>query len=349
MTEVLIDWAWFAGKALVAVGILMTIAPLLTLAERRVSAFIQGRYGPNRVGPFGSLQPVADLIKGVMKEEIVPEKAERFLFTIAPVLVFIPPAFGFAIIPFGNAIGEHQLQVVDLNVGVMFIMAVLSVGVYGITLGGWASANKYALLGSLRAAAQLISYELSMGLTILLVIMMAGSVDPKEIVWHQIHEGWNIFGGSSWWALPSGLVGFTMLYICALAENNRLPFDLAECEAELVGGYHTEYAGMSFLWWLFAEYVAMILSASLITTLFLGGWDIPFIHIEEQPTVIGAVLSMASFLTKITCLLITYIWIRWTLPRFKYNQLMDLGWKGFLPTALVNIAVMAIVGVFLGG
>lgn len=349
MSDVLYDWLWFAGKALVAVGILMTIAPLLTLAERRIAAFIQGRYGPNRVGPFGSLQPVADLIKGVFKEEIIPEKAERFLFSIAPVLVFVPPAFGFAVIPFGNAWGEHQLQVIDLNVGVIFIMAVLSVGVYGITLGGWASANKYALLGSLRAAAQLISYELSMGLTILLVIMMGGSVDLKDIVWHQVNHGWNIFGGSSWWALPSGLVGFVLLYICALAENNRLPFDLAECEAELVGGYHTEYAGMSFLWWLFAEYVAMILSASLITTLFLGGWDIPFLDIEEGTTLIGALLSMASFLTKVVAILLSYIWIRWTLPRFKYNQLMDLGWKGFLPTALVNIAIMAIVGVFLGG
>jgi NADH-quinone oxidoreductase subunit H len=349
MNDMLWDWAWFAGKALVAVGILMTIAPLLTLAERRIAGFIQGRYGPNRVGPFGSLQPVADLIKGVMKEQIIPENAERLLFVLAPVIVFVPGAFGFAVIPWGNAIGEHDLQVIDLDVGVLFVMAVLSVGVYGITLGGWSSSNKYSLLGALRASAQLISYELSLGLTMLLVIMMSGSVDLKDIVWHQVQHGWNVFGGSTWWGLPSGIVGCTLLYICALAENNRLPFDLAECEAELVGGYHTEYAGMSFLWWLFAEYVAMIFSASLITTLFLGGWDIPFVHLEEAPTVFGAVLSVASFLTKIITILMTYIWIRWTLPRFKYNQLMDLGWKGFLPTALVNIAVMAVIGVFLEG
>ncbi|MBA2320843.1 MAG: NADH-quinone oxidoreductase subunit H [Deltaproteobacteria bacterium] len=343
------EWAWFGAMVLVAVGILMTIAPLLTLAERRIAGFIQGRYGPNRVGPFGAAQPVADLIKGVMKEQMIPEKAERGLYLLAPVLVFVPPAFGFAVIPFGNAIGEHKLQVVNLPIGMLFVMSVLSVGVYGITLGGWASNNKYALLGSLRAAAQLISYELSMGLTILLVVMMAGSVDPQTIVWEQVNEGWNLFGGRSWWALPCGLVGGLLFYVCALAENNRLPFDLAECEAELIGGYHTEYSGMNFLWWLFSEYVAMILSASLITTLFLGGWDIPFVHIEEQPTVIGAALSMASFLTKVILLLVSYIWVRWTLPRFKYNQLMDLGWKAFLPTSLVNIGAMAIIGVFLGG
>jgi NADH-quinone oxidoreductase subunit H len=343
------DWLWFGGKVVAAVAILMTLAPLLTLAERRIAGFIQGRYGPNRVGPFGSAQPVADLIKGVMKEQMIPEKAERGLYLLAPVLVFVPPAFGFAVIPWGNAIGEHKMQVVDLPIGVLFIMSVLSVGVYGITLGGWASNNKYALLGSLRASAQLISYELSMGLTILLVVMMAGSVDPQQIVWRQVHEGWNVFGGTTWWGLPCGLVGCTLFYVCALAENNRLPFDLAECEAELVGGYHTEYSGMNFLWWLFSEYVAMILSASLITTLFLGGWDIPFLHLEEQPTILGAILSLASFMTKITALLVSYIWVRWTLPRFKYNQLMDLGWKAFLPTSLVNIGAMALIGIFLGG
>lgn len=345
----MIEWAWFFGKVAVAIGILMTIAPLLTLAERRIAGFIQGRYGPNRVGPFGSAQPVADLIKGVMKEQMIPEKAERGLYLLAPVLVFVPPAFGFAVIPWGNAIGDQKLQVVDLPIGMLFVMSVLSVGVYGITLGGWASNNKYALLGSLRASAQMISYELSMGLTILLVVMMAGSVDPQQIVWRQVHEGWNVLGGTSWWGLPCGLVGCTLFYVCALAENNRLPFDLAECEAELIGGYHTEYSGMSFLWWLFSEYVAMILSASLITTLFLGGWDIPFVHLEEAPTVLGAILSVGSFLTKIVLLLISYIWVRWTLPRFKYNQLMDLGWKAFLPTSLVNIGAMALIGVFLGG
>jgi NADH-quinone oxidoreductase subunit H len=353
-------WAWFAVKVLLAVGILMTLAPLLTLAERRIAGFIQGRYGPNRVGPFGSAQPVADLIKGVMKEQMIPEKAERGLYLLAPVLVFVPPAFGFAVIPFANAydfshieslreLGVQTFQVVNLPIGVLFVMSVLSVGVYGITLGGWASNNKYALLGSLRASAQLISYELSMGLTILLVVMMAGSLDPQQIVLRQVQEGWNLFGGPSWWALPCGLVGGLLFYVCALAENNRLPFDLAECEAELVGGYHTEYSGMNFLWWLFSEYVAMILSASLITTLFLGGWDIPFIHLEEQPNLLGVVLSLASFLTKIVVLLVSYIWVRWTLPRFKYNQLMDLGWKAFLPTSLVNIGAMALIGVFLGG
>lgn len=340
------EFLWFLGKAGVAIGILMTFAPAMTLVERRVSAFIQGRYGPNRVGPFGALQPLADVIKFIFKEEIVPINADRFLFLVGPLLVFIPPALGFAVIPWGNAIGTESLQVVDLDIGVLFAMSVLSVGVYGITLGGWASNNKYSLLGSLRASAQLISYELTLGLSILLVVMMTGTLDLQEMVHYQAQNGWNIFGGGSIWRLPSGLVGFLLLFICALAENNRLPFDMAECEAELVGGYHTEYSGMLFALYMLAEYIAMVTMSALMITMFLGGWHFPGITDPADTSWFGAALSMAVFLTKLAIVLFSYVWIRWTLPRFKYNQLMDLGWKAFLPAALVNIAVVAVVGVF---
>jgi len=343
---------WLCFTMFMAISIIMGIAPMLIIAERRVSAWIQGRKGPNRVGPQGLMQPLADITKLIFKEEIIPENADKYLFIAGPLLVFCPPALGFAVIPFGNAIGEYKLQVANLPIGILFAWAVLSVGVYGITLGGWASNNKYSLLGSLRASAQLISYELSLGLGILLIVMMTESIDPQQIVWNQVHQGffgWNIFGGGNPLALPCGIVGFTMFFICALAENNRLPFDLAECEAELVGGYHTEYSSMKFAMFLLGEYVAMITMCGLIVTLFLGGWDIPFIHLEEQPTVFGAILSFGAFMTKMLVLLFSYLWIRWTLPRFRYDQLMGLGWKVFLPISLTNVVVLAIVGILWKG
>ncbi|MEQ1500837.1 MAG: complex I subunit 1 family protein [Myxococcota bacterium] len=340
---------WFLGKVGVVLGIIFTLGPLLIHAERRVSAFIQGRLGPNRLGPFGLLQPVADIVKLIMKEVIIPQNTDRVLFLLGPLLMFIPAAFGWAVIPFGNQIGEEKLQIANLPIGILFLMSVMSVGVYGITLGGWASNNKYSLLGSLRASAQLISYELTLGLTVLLVVMMAESVDPQVIVMKQATEGWNIFGGGSIWLLPSGLIGFVLLFTCALAENNRLPFDMAECEAELVGGYHTEYSSMGFGLFMFGEYVAMTLSAALITTLFLGGWHFPYLTDPASTTILAGVISVMVFTTKVALLTFTYIWIRWTLPRFRYDQIMTLGWKRLLPLALCNIGVVALVGVYLGG
>lgn len=345
------DWLWLFGKIGVVIGIFMSLAGVMTLVERRVSAFIQGRVGPNRVGPMGALQPLADIIKFMMKEDIIPEEADPWLFIPAPLIVFLPSALGFAVIPFGSRIGDQQLQVANLPIGILFVMSVLSVGVYGIALGGWASNNKYSLLGSLRASAQLISYELTLGLTILLVVMMTGSIDMQEIVRQQVETGWwNVFGGGSIWRLPSGILAFGMFYICALAENNRLPFDMAECESELVGGYHTEYSAFKFAMFMLAEYVAMILMSSLMVTLFLGAWHLPFLgDFLGGGTWLGGILSIGVFLAKVSVLLFTYVWVRWTLPRFKYDQLMDLGWKAFLPISLANIAVVAIVGVFLEG
>jgi NADH-quinone oxidoreductase subunit H len=226
-------------------------------------------------------------------------------------------------------------------------MSVLSVAVYGVTLGGWASHNKYGLLGSLRASAQLISYELTLGLSILLVVMMASSLDPQEIVLQQARNGWNIIGQGNLWLLPSGLLGFVLLFTSALAENNRLPFDMAECEAELVGGYHTEYSAMGFAVFMFGEYVAMTLSAALIVTLYLGGWHLPFVTDPDAHGWVAGVLSVVVFVTKIVLIDLSYIWIRWTLPRFRYDQIMSLGWKRMLPLALANLGVVAVVGVFL--
>jgi NADH-quinone oxidoreductase subunit H len=343
----MIDFLWFAGKASVALGIIFSLGPMLIMGDRKISAWIQGRKGPNRVGPWGLLQPVADILKLVMKEVIIPADVDKVLFLLGPLIVFIPPVFGFCVIPFGNQIGDQKLQVVDMNIGLLFIMSVLSVGVYGITLGGWASNNKYSLLGSLRASAQLISYELTLGLTMLLVVMMTGTIDLSEIVLHQARNGWNVFGGNTWWGLPSGLIGFVLLFTCALAENNRLPFDMAECEAELVGGYHTEYSSMGFGMYMFSEYCAMILSSSLLVTLFLGGWSFPYLTNPDDHSVLAGIISFAVFMTKICIVLFLYIQIRWTLPRFRYDQIMNLGWKTFLPLSLVNIGVMAVIGVYL--
>ncbi len=341
----MVEWLWAFGKIVVVVGIMFTVAPLLILGERRISAFIQGRVGPNRVGPFGSLQPVADIVKAMFKEVSIPAGADRALFMLGPFLTLVPPMLGWVVIPFGNRIGEHDLQVAELGIGVLFVMSVLSIGVYGITLGGWASNNKFSLLGSLRASAQLISYELTLGLTILLVVMMAGTLDLQQIVRLQAMHGWNVLGGGNPWLVPSGIVGAILFYVCALAENNRLPFDMAECEAELVGGFHTEYTSMGWAAFAFSEYVAMTLSAALVVTLFFGGWHLPFLTPADATGIVPGVLSVLIFVGKVVFVDFTYIWVRWTLPRFRYDQVMSLGWKRMLPIALVNLLVVAVVGI----
>lgn len=341
-------WLWFFAKVAMGIGIPMSLSPVMTYVERRVAAFIQGRVGPNRVGPMGLLQPIADLVKFVTKETIIPGEADRFLFSVGPLMVFVPPLLGFAVIPFGNQIGDEKLQVANLSIGVLFLMSVVSTSVYGVTLGGWASNNKYSLLGSLRASAQLISYELTLGLAILMAVMLSESVDPQAIVAHQIEHGINLFGGGNWAAAPFGIVGFGLLFVTALAENNRLPFDMSECEAELVGGYHTEYSSMGLALFMLSEYLAMVLMSSLLVTLYLGGWYFPGITDPTDHGWLAGAISVAVFVTKVVPFLFVYVWIRWTLPRFRYDQIMQLGWKGLLPIALVNLAGIALVGV-LGG
>jgi NADH-quinone oxidoreductase subunit H len=343
----------FAKIAFVLGFFVFGLTPGMVIVERRLSAWMQGRIGPDRVGPLGLLQPLADAVKFIFKEDIIPDQADKLLYVMAPLMVLVPPALGLIVIPFGNQIGDVPLQVANLSVGVLFTMSVLSVAVYGLAFGGWASNNKYSLLGGLRASAQLVSYELALGLSIIAVLMMSaghkdeilGTLDPRAIVHRQIEHGWNIIGGGNWWLLPSGVLGFILFFISALAENNRLPFDLPECEAELVGGYHTEYSSMKFALFMMGEYVGMTVMAALMTTFFLGGWHCPWITNPANHSVFAGLLSVGVFVGKVVAILFVYVIIRWTLPRFKYNQLMDLGWKRLVPLALANVMLVAAIGV----
>jgi NADH-quinone oxidoreductase subunit H len=354
------------GKIAACFGIfVLALSAPLVMLERRLSAWMQGRIGPNRVGPFGLLQPLADLIKNIFKEPLTPAESDRVLYFLGPVLVLVPPSMGFVVLPFGHKLFGEPLQVADLGIGVLFTMSVVSVAVYGLALGGWASNSKYSLLGGLRASAQVISYELALGLSIIAVLMLSasegsglGTLDPKAIVERQARGllYWNVFGGGNPAMLPFSLLAFVLFFVAALAENNRLPFDLPECEAELVGGYHTEYSGMKFTLFMMGEYVGMILMCALMTTFFLGGWSLPgltgFITGEGGGLATGflrGALSVGVFVGKTCTLVALNIAIRWTLPRFKYDQLMDLGWKRLVPLALANVAAVAVVGVLTHG
>ncbi len=309
-------------------GAIMSLVPILILAERRVCAWIQNRVGPNRVGPEGLLQPLADVLKLAFKEDLRPAGAEKVLYSLAPLLAFLPPALAFAGIPVGRGI-----QIAHMDIGVLFIVSATSLGVYGITFGGWASNNKFSFLGGLRSSAQIISYEIAMGLALVSVLMVVGTVDLEKILAEQESIlSWNVFRQP---------LAFVIFLVSAFAENNRLPFDLPECEAELVGGYHTEYSGMRFAVFFLGEYVAMITMSALLVTLFLGGWNPGLFPLPGG--FIGTVLSVGVFGLKLLAVLFLYIWVRWTLPRFRYDQLMHLMWKGLVPLALVNIAITALV------
>jgi NADH-quinone oxidoreductase subunit H len=321
-------------KIVLVVGIILTTVANLVWAERRVSAFIQDRIGPNRVGPLGLLQAPADVLKLFIKEDIVPVSANKAIHTLAPIISLTVAMSTFAVIPFGDQISlfgkEIKLLIADVNIGVLYILALTSLGVYGVTLSGWASNNKYSLLGGLRSSAQMISYELSMGLSVVGVIMVAGSMQLDAIVEHQAGLAWNAF------LTP---IGFITFVVAAFAETNRLPFDLPEAEPELVGGYHTEYSGMKFGTFFLAEYANMITSAALIVTLFLGGWQFPFLQDVGLPPFWTSVIQILTFIVKVCATLFFFIWIRWTIPRFRYDQLMNLGWKVMLPLALLNVVV----------
>jgi NADH-quinone oxidoreductase subunit H len=317
-------------KTIVMFAGLIVGAAVMTLAERKVSAFIQLRYGPNRVGPWGVLQPMADGLKFFTKEEFVPGEATRWLFIIAPGLAAIPALMTVAVIPFSGEVMVYDgtpiyLSIADLSIGAIYTMAVGGLGVYGIILAGWSSNSKYSLLGGLRASASMISYELSMLLAILAVVAISDTMNLREITNLQNEGGilaWNIFRQP---------LAFLLFLICTYAESNRLPFDFAECESELVGGFHTEYSSMKFALFFIGEYCAMIVMACLTVTLFLGGFAIPFMPEAHW------LLGLGAFIGKTAFFLVLYIWVRWTLPRFRYDQLMALGWKVFLPLALVNI------------
>ena len=324
---------WLAKVVLVLAGLLSTAA-LMSLAERKVSAWMQYRIGPNRVGPFGLLQPLADAVKFIFKEEVVPAGANPLLFRLAPAIAATPALLTIAVIPFaGNVIlfGKDfgRLSIADLDVGIVYLLAIGSLGVYGVILGGWASNSKYSLLGGLRASAQMISYELTLILSILAVIAVAGSLDLRAIADAQpTIQQWHV------WRQP---LAFVLFVIATFAETNRHPFDFAECEPELVGGFHTEYSAMRFGLFFTGEYAAMTVMACLTTTLFLGGSSVPFL--PDAHWAIG----FAAFLAKTSFFLFLFLWVRWTLPRFRFDQLMKLGWKTFLPLSLANLVLTGVL------
>lgn len=332
-------------KLIIVFTVYMVAAALLTLAERKISAWIQGRRGPNRVGGRGGwLQPAADGVKNFMKEETEPGNASQPLFSMAPALSFVPAMIVWCVIPFGSPLptpwGRVDLVVADLPVGFLFILAIASLGVYGVVLAGWASNNKYSFLGGLRSSAQMISYEVALGMSTIPVILLAGNVSMSAIIRQQAHSMWNVFNLTT---------AFLVFIVASLAETNRVPFDLPEAESELIAGYHTEYSAMKFSLFFIAEYANMVTASALMATLFLGGWDIPFTGWDNAApyTVLKTVLTLGCFLTKTGFFLFVFIWIRWTLPRFRYDQLMSLGWRVMLPLALGYIALLAITLVVL--
>ena len=328
-------------KALLASFILvlsLVVAMYSTLIERKVAGWFQDRHGPNRAGPWGLLQPLADGLKLFFKEEFMPASADKFLYILGPSLTMFVALLTSAAIPWGPDIVingvVYPMQVADVNIGILYVFAILSIGVYGIMIGGWASNNKYALLGAVRASSQMISYELAMSLSIITIVMMSGSLSMREIVAQQHGFHWNILYQP---------LGFLIFLVCAFAETNRAPFDLPECETELVGGYHTEYSSMKLGFYLFAEYINMIISGAVMATLFLGGYHFPGIDkLGLSPNVFAFVSFMVLF-AKITFFGFIYMWIRWTLPRFRYDQLMKLGWKSLIPLAILNVVITGVV------
>jgi len=325
-------------KIVVIFTLYMLCVAYTTFAERRVAAWIQDRHGPNRVGPQGLLQVIADGVKNFMKEETYPSHAYKPLFILAPALAFVPAMLTWSVIPFASPLptpwGRVDMVVADLPVGFLFTLAISSLGVYGLTLAGWSSNNKYALLGGLRASAQMISYEIAMGMATVCVLLLAGNVVLAEVVQQQAAMGWNV--------LLLSVACFIFL-VAAFAETNRLPFDLPEAESELVAGYHTEYSAMKYSLFPLAEYANMITASALLATLFFGGWDIPFTRWDNVPpwTVLKTLLTFAAFSAKTGFFVFSFIWVRWTLPRFRYDQLMSLGWKVMLPLALAYITIAA--------
>ena len=338
MPEFVISLIITLSKIGVVLGVLLTGVAYSVYAERRVSAFIQNRIGPNRVGPEGLLQPLVDVVKLLMKEDIVPEKANKFIHSLAPTLSIYVSLSTFAVIPFGDTItiGDRviKLQIADVNVGILYFLAMTSLGVYGITLSGWSSNSKYSLLGGLRSSAQMISYELSMGISVIAIILLNGSLELDTIVQNQ--AGWK-------WNLILQPVGFIIFMTAAFAETNRAPFDLPEAEQELVGGYHTEYSSMKFALFFLAEYANVIVSSAMITTLYLGGWQVPYLQNIGLPPMAVSIIQVLAFTAKVIFLVLFFIWVRWTVPRFRYDQLMNLGWKVMLPFSLLNLVITAIV------
>jgi NADH-quinone oxidoreductase subunit H len=321
-------------------SITLLIAMYSTYAERKVAAFLQDRLGPDRAGPFGIFQPLADGLKMFMKEEIIPTNASKWLFMVGPGLAMLCACIGTAVIPWGQDLNVNgriiPLQVTDINVGVLYLFGVVSLGVYGVMIGGWASNNKYSLLSAIRAASQNISYEVAMGLSIIALLLLTNSLSLREIVEQQ--HGWR-------WNVLYQPLGFLIFMICSFAETNRAPFDLPECETELIGGYHTEYSSMKLGFYLFAEYINMFVSSAVMATLYFGGYNYPGMDwVATQVGPIAAPLIGTGVLFfKIFMFIFFFMWVRWTIPRFRYDQLMNLGWKVLIPLAIANIVITGIV------
>jgi len=340
-----LDWAFILEK-LILIAIVITaslvIAMYATWFERKVAAVIQDRRGPNRAGPFGILQPLADGMKLFFKEEIIPNSSNKLLFVLGPSLAMLTAMMTCAVIPWGDKLELFgrtiNLQIADVNIGILYVFAVVSLGIYGIMIGGWASNNKFSLLAALRGASQVISYELAMGISLIALLMLTGSLSLKTIVQQQIDGHWNIIYQP---------LGFLIFFVCALAECNRAPFDLPEAENELNMGYHQEYSSMKLGFYLFAEYINMFISSAIMATLFFGGYDIPFINESMWNPNVATILGGIALFVKILIFIFVFMWIRWTLPRFRYDQLMNLGWKGLIPLALVNMLITGAVVLWL--
>lgn len=330
-------------KIVLIVGAMLVSVAYLVYFERKVSAWAQNRIGPNRVGWHGALQPFADLLKLVLKEDIVPDNADRKIHALAPIIALLVALSTYAVIPFGPDLEiagyNISLVVADVNIGVLFILALTSLGVYAITLAGWSSGSKYSLLGGIRSSAQMISYEVSMGFSVAGVLLLSESLRPVAIVESQYGWMWNAI------VQP---IGFITFLVSAFAETNRLPFDLPEAEPELVGGFHTEYSSMKFAGFFLAEYANMIIASAFIVTLYLGGWQIPYIQELGLSPLVETILCFTAFLLKMAALLFFFLWVRWSLPRFRYDQLMNLGWKVMFPLSLINIVWVALLIMIFG-
>jgi len=347
------DYFLITTSLLKIVGMLfIVILPMVSYsvyAERRVSAFIQDRLGPNRVGPAGLFQPIADIFKLLLKEDFSPRHVNTFYYWLAPCLALVPAIITIAVVPFGSTLLGVPMVIADINVGILYVFAIASLGVYGIVLAGWASNSKYPFLGGVRSGSQMISYELSLGLAVIPVFLLVGNLRLTSVVRYQIEHGWMIAPFIGDWmnlgkwllAIPM-IISFVVFTIAVFAETNRLPFDLPEAEQELAGGYHTEYSSMKFALFFLGEYAAMISGSAVIVTLFLGGWHFPGIPDGSHGWIFG-LINIAVFFAKVAALIFVFMWVRWTLPRFRYDQLMRLGWLFFFEIALVNIFLVAII------
>src|SRR5437016_3956315 len=330
------DWHFIIISLIKIVCVFAVVMPMVAysvVAERRISAFIQDRIGPNRVGPLGLLQPLADALKSFLKEDFTPAYVRKAYFWLAPAITFIPAFMTIAVIPFGSNLGSQKAVIADLNVGILYTFGIVSLGVYGIVLAGYASNSKYPFLGGIRSSAQMISYEIAMGMSVVPLFLIVGNLNLSRVIEYQAQNGWLI------WYAP---VSFFVFLVSAFAETNRLPFDLPECETELVAGYNTEYSSMKFAMFFIGEYANMLAGSAIMVTLFFGGWTLPFGGLDQPATtVLKGLIHIAIFIGKILVLMAVFIWARWMLPRFRYDQLMDLGWRRFIPLALANIVFYA--------